>query len=166
MLPEGNEESVGLAYSICMFNSTSLSLLPLSSVTLDTNARTDRARRILPSTTSLDSRKADTILVKSKETLAQGFKRTFSRDVYVHFVGVWDTVSSVGAIIPRSLPFAQGTNYIRNFRQALALDERRARFAEQPYIYDETEPLFVEHSGSYFAIPPDPTSVKELWFAG
>jgi uncharacterized protein (DUF2235 family) len=38
---------------------------------------------------SIFSRKADTVLVEGKETLAQGFKRTFSRDVYVHFVGVW-----------------------------------------------------------------------------
>ena len=38
---------------------------------------------------SVYSRKADTVLVEGRETLAQGFKRTFSRDVYCHFVGVW-----------------------------------------------------------------------------
>ncbi|GAA5979149.1 hypothetical protein JCM5350_007083 [Sporobolomyces pararoseus] len=114
---------------------------------------------------SIFSRKADTILVEGRETLAQGFKRTFSRDVYVHFVGVWDTVSSVGAIIPRTLPFAQGSNYIRHFRQAFALDERRARYAEQPYIFDTSEPPF-SSVGSYFAVPSSPCSVKEVWFAG
>ncbi|GAA5907287.1 T6SS phospholipase effector Tle1-like catalytic domain-containing protein [Sporobolomyces salmoneus] len=115
---------------------------------------------------SVYSRKADTVLVPGKETLAQGFKRTFSRDVYVHFVGVWDTVSSVGALVPRTLPFSQGSKYIRNFRQALALDERRARYAEQPYIFDNTEPPFSEAMGSYFAVPTATCSVKEVWFAG
>ncbi|GAA6016791.1 hypothetical protein JCM11491_001808 [Sporobolomyces phaffii] len=129
LLPEGNEESVAMAYSIF-------------------------------------SRKANTVLVEGKETLAQGFKRSFSRDVYVHYVGVWDTVSSVGALVPRTLPFAQGTNYIRHFRQALSLDERRARFAEQPYIFDTTEPPFSSVAGAYFAAPPAPCSVKEVWFAG
>lgn len=76
-----------------------------------------------------------------------------------------DTVSSVGAIIPRTLPFAQGSNYIRHFRQAFALDERRARYAEQPYIFDTSEPPF-SSVGSYFAVPSSPCSVKEVWFAG
>ncbi|GAA5933528.1 T6SS phospholipase effector Tle1-like catalytic domain-containing protein [Sporobolomyces koalae] len=129
LLPNGNEESVAMAYSIY-------------------------------------ARKADTVLVDGRETLAQGFKRTFSRDVYVQFVGVWDTVSSVGAVIPRTLPFAGGSNYIRHFRQAFALDERRARYAEQPYIFDSSEPPFSSTAGSFFALPAPPCSVKEVWFAG
>ncbi|KAI6161302.1 hypothetical protein EDD17DRAFT_1759354 [Pisolithus thermaeus] len=55
------------------------------------------------------------------------FKKAFSIDVDVEFVGVWDTVNSVG-IIPRRLPFTKANNQIRFFRQALALDERRTRF--------------------------------------
>jgi hypothetical protein len=77
-----------------------------------------------------------------------------------------DTVSSVGALIPRTLPFAQGTNYIRHFRQAFALDEKRARYAEQPYIQDNSEPPFSNVVGSYFAVPTAPCSVKEVWFSG
>lgn len=64
------------------------------------------------------------------------------------------------------MPFAQGSNYIRHFRQAFALDERRARYAEQPYIFDTTQPPFSSTVGSYFAVPAPPCSVKEVWFAG
>ncbi|KAE8244078.1 hypothetical protein A4X13_0g6826 [Tilletia indica] len=60
--------------------------------------------------------------------MSADFKRTFCIDVNVAFVGLWDTVASVG-VIPRTLPFSTGTNEsIRYFRHAIALDERRAKF--------------------------------------
>ncbi|KAL9091130.1 MAG: hypothetical protein Q9159_001547 [Coniocarpon cinnabarinum] len=56
------------------------------------------------------------------------FKDTFCTDVSVYFVGVWDSVSSVG-FIPRTLPFSKSpTNAISYFRHAMALDEHRAKF--------------------------------------
>lgn len=56
------------------------------------------------------------------------FKRTFSTDVNVHFLGCFDSVASVG-IIPRQLPLSTTpTNKPRYFRHAMALDERRAKF--------------------------------------
>ncbi|KAI6136038.1 hypothetical protein F5141DRAFT_4726 [Pisolithus sp. B1] len=59
--------------------------------------------------------------------LSAGFKKAFSIDVDVEFIGVWDTVNSVG-INPRRLPFTSSNSSIRVFRQALALDERRVGF--------------------------------------
>jgi len=75
--------------------------------------------------------------------LSLQFKRTFSIDVRVKFLGVWyvihhisqlpishprrDTVQSVG-LIPRHLPFSGSNNAIVHFRHALALDERRVKF--------------------------------------
>jgi uncharacterized protein (DUF2235 family) len=56
------------------------------------------------------------------------FKRTFCMDVSVHFVGVFDSVASVG-FFPRKLPLSSTpNNKARYFRHALALDERRAKF--------------------------------------
>jgi len=55
------------------------------------------------------------------------FKKTFSIDVDIEFVGVWDTVGSVG-LIPRRLPFTKSNSHIRYFRHAISLDECRARF--------------------------------------
>ncbi|KAK7034621.1 hypothetical protein VNI00_012262 [Paramarasmius palmivorus] len=64
---------------------------------------------------------------KENDEQASEFKATFSTDVDIEFVGVWDTVDSVG-IIPRRLPFTGANDIIRTFRHALALDERRAKF--------------------------------------
>ncbi|KAG8793008.1 hypothetical protein FRC12_004215 [Ceratobasidium sp. 428] len=60
--------------------------------------------------------------------LSEGFKNTFSIKVKIDFVGVFDTVDSVGIIIPKELPFATSNHLIRVFRHAVALDERRVRF--------------------------------------
>ncbi|KAI0081423.1 hypothetical protein K474DRAFT_1656566 [Panus rudis PR-1116 ss-1] len=58
------------------------------------------------------------------------FKRTFCRSVQVDFLGVWDTVASVG-IIPHYLPFIHENTGIKYLRHALALDERRVKFHPQ-----------------------------------
>ena len=79
--------------------------------------------------------------------LSLQFKRTFSIDVRVKFVGVWyvirliyqspvshlrrDTVQSVG-VIPKHLPFSGSNNAVVHFRHALSLDERRGKFI--PYF--------------------------------
>ncbi|CDO73380.1 hypothetical protein BN946_scf185013.g14 [Trametes cinnabarina] len=60
------------------------------------------------------------------------FKKVFSIDVDIDFIGVWDTVSSVG-VIPHTLPFTSSNTAIRVFRHALSLDERRARFQANLY---------------------------------
>ncbi|KAI0368948.1 hypothetical protein BV20DRAFT_434793 [Pilatotrama ljubarskyi] len=60
------------------------------------------------------------------------FKKAFSIDVDIDFIGVWDTVASVG-LVPRTLPFTTSNRAIRVFRHAVALDERRARFQANLY---------------------------------
>lgn len=65
--------------------------------------------------------------------LAAGFKKTFSQEVKIDFVGVWDTVQSTGVLVNRVLPFTDSNTSIRVFRQALALDEHRSRF--RPNLY-------------------------------
>jgi len=58
---------------------------------------------------------------------SNAFKKAFSVDVSIEFVGVWDTVNSVG-IIPRTLPFATSNTIVNTFRHAVSLDERRSKF--------------------------------------
>ncbi|OBZ79069.1 hypothetical protein A0H81_01440, partial [Grifola frondosa] len=60
------------------------------------------------------------------------FKKAFSMDVDIEFIGVWDTVCSVG-LIPRRLPFTSSNTAIRTFRHALSLDEHRAKFKANLY---------------------------------
>ncbi|KAJ6487135.1 hypothetical protein C8R47DRAFT_516070 [Mycena vitilis] len=58
---------------------------------------------------------------------SNAFKKAFSNDVHIDFIGVWDTVDSVG-IIPKRLPFTTSNSVVRTFRHAVSLDERRAKF--------------------------------------
>ncbi|KAG1742356.1 uncharacterized protein EDB91DRAFT_1336135 [Suillus paluster] len=83
------------------------------------------------------------------DLLAAGFKQTFSHDVRVEFVGVWDTVQSTGMLLSRSLPFTNCNTLIKTFRHALALDEHRVKF--QPNLYhrpqsDTADPEFAQMS--------------------
>ncbi|KAG8694223.1 hypothetical protein FRC08_008622, partial [Ceratobasidium sp. 394] len=59
--------------------------------------------------------------------MSNGFKQAFSIDVEINFMGLFDTVNSVG-LIPKELPFAKSNYVVRTFRHAVALDERRAKF--------------------------------------
>ncbi|EJD05526.1 uncharacterized protein FOMMEDRAFT_103603 [Fomitiporia mediterranea MF3/22] len=62
------------------------------------------------------------------------FKKAFSMDVDIEFVGVWDTVASVG-LFPTTLPFTKSNTAIKVFRHALSLDEHRTKF--KPSIYQK-----------------------------
>ncbi|PPR05037.1 hypothetical protein CVT24_010183 [Panaeolus cyanescens] len=65
--------------------------------------------------------------------LCAGFKQTFCQEVKIEFMGVWDTVASVGVIMGRTLPFTNSNESIKTFRHALSLDERRAKFRPNRY---------------------------------
>ncbi|THH01914.1 hypothetical protein EW026_g871 [Hermanssonia centrifuga] len=71
-------------------------------------------------------------------SLAAGFKQTFCRDVKIEFVGVWETVASVGVLMGKTLPFTTANTTIKTFRHALALDEHRAKF--RPNLYHRPPP--------------------------
>ncbi|KAF6754847.1 hypothetical protein DFP72DRAFT_1169843 [Ephemerocybe angulata] len=56
------------------------------------------------------------------------FKKAFSINVDIEFVGVWDTVDSVGIVPAIRLPFTTSNTLVKTFRHAVSLDERRAKF--------------------------------------
>ncbi|KAG8953853.1 hypothetical protein FRC04_001483 [Tulasnella sp. 424] len=111
---------------------------------------------------------------------AAGFKKTFSRSVEVEFIGVWDTVSAVGVVWPRHLPFSSANTTIKTFRHALSLDERRVRF--QPNLWhreaggeaaakrDPEHASLGRHFHPVAAVVDEvrelKTDVQEVWFAG
>jgi uncharacterized protein (DUF2235 family) len=87
--------------------------------------------------------------------LAAEFKQTFSRDCRPHFVGVWDTVSSVGWFSsPVSLPYTGNNPDIAIGRHAVAINERRAFFRTNLWRRAEV---------AYRAGPRD---MKQVWFPG
>ncbi len=85
--------------------------------------------------------------------IAASFKKTFSRECKPHFVGLWDTVSSVGWVYNAvHFPFttAESNADFRLVRHAISIDERRAFFRQ-----------------NLFRRPHDPQQdVREVWFAG
>ena len=69
------------------------------------------------------------------EILAAGFKQTFARDVTVEFLGVFDTVASVGVVLKKNLPFTTANSAVKTFRHALSLDEvSRLPYAKNPAL--------------------------------
>ncbi|QRW27126.1 choline transport protein [Rhizoctonia solani] len=81
-------------------------------------------------------------------TESVGFKKTFSREVKIEFMGVWDTVSSVGLLWPRHLPFTSSNSIVKTFRHAVSLDERRAKFKQNVWHVDSPTPHRDPEQGS------------------
>ncbi|QRV93654.1 hypothetical protein RhiJN_21672 [Ceratobasidium sp. AG-Ba] len=91
------------------------------------------------------------IYSKNDENYKQ-FKKAFCREnVDLHFVGVWDTVASVG-VFPKRFPLVDKCSHITHFRHALALDERRVKFLPEHIL--EERPASENHS------------IKQVWFVG
>ena len=78
----------------------------------------------------------------------------------IHFVGVWDTVASVG-LPPFDLKITArptlGGKQFRHVRQALALDELRAQFAPRAYGQDD---------GAFQMADWGQGDIKQCWFRG
>ena len=94
--------------------------------------------------------------VESAFDLATEFRDTFcSVECKPHFVGVWDTVSSVGWVEnPLKLPFSTSNPAIKHGRHAVSLDEHRAFFRTN---------LWRPRNAAVASAPQD---LKEVWFAG
>jgi uncharacterized protein (DUF2235 family) len=77
------------------------------------------------------------------------FKATLARPCPVHFIGVWDTVSSVGFINNfRSFPHTAHNPDVTRVRHAVSIDERRSTFRQN------------------LMSPVGDQDVKNVWFAG
>jgi len=84
------------------------------------------------------------------ETL-QKFKTTYGRTCKIHFLGLWDSVSTFGWIYdPVFLPYTTNNKSVQAVRHALAIDERRAFFRQLHWG--------LKHR--------DRQNIKEVWFAG
>ncbi len=89
-------------------------------------------------------------------SLAADFKSTFStRICKPWFVGIWDTVSSVGWYEnPLWLPYTSDNSDIEIGRHAIAIDERRAFFRTNLWIWKNPPPQ------------GGPKDLKQVWFPG
>ncbi|KAG9125483.1 hypothetical protein FRC07_007436 [Ceratobasidium sp. 392] len=89
------------------------------------------------------------------------FKRAFCITIEIHFLGVWDTVGSVGvrsvrqtsgAFNRKTLPWIEYNPSVHIFRQALALDENRGNFIPSVWDHERTDSNY--------------QSALEVWFKG
>ena len=88
--------------------------------------------------------------------LAREFKATMSIDCKPYFVGVWDTVSSVGWVEnPLHLPYSSNNSDIAIGRHAISIDERRAFFRTNLW-----------HPAQVGSDPGGPRDLKQIWFPG
>lgn len=79
------------------------------------------------------------------------FKSRFSRECPIAFMGIWDTVSSIGYFGNwKSYPYTRNNKNVATIRHALAIDERRAFYTQNK--------LGSEQSSDQ--------SIREVWFAG
>lgn len=98
------------------------------------------------------------------DAIAQQVSRQFAdpatRHVDIHFIGVWDTVASVG--LPpfdaqfTALPRPENKRFV-HVRQALALDEHRTQFKPRLYARD---------NGPFPTLSGREGSLRQLWFPG
>jgi uncharacterized protein (DUF2235 family) len=89
--------------------------------------------------------------------LAAGFKSIMSRcNPRMRFVGVWDTVSSVGWVEnPLHLPYEANNPDIEVGRHAVSIDERRAFF--RSHLWQMPKDLAAAHG---------PRDLQQVWFPG
>ena len=81
--------------------------------------------------------------------LCKGFAKEFSVYPKIHFLGLWDTVTSVGSVYnPLRLPFTRWNPSVKTVRHAISIDERRKFFRQN--LWSRSNDI----------------DVKQVWFAG
>jgi uncharacterized protein (DUF2235 family) len=80
--------------------------------------------------------------------LASAFKARFSREIKIEFIGIWDTVVSVGGLIGfyKSFPYSRSLGIAKTVRHAVGIDERRKH-----YCYYEVSEKHADCQEVFFA---------------
>lgn len=107
-------------------------------------------------------------------SMSKDFKRAFCMNVSVYFIGVFDSVASVG-LIPRTLPLSS-TPTVKSayFRHCMALDERRSKFKAFRFRQKLAttqgsgwkQAVEMSAAESRFLSSQPETDVLEVWFTG
>jgi uncharacterized protein (DUF2235 family) len=118
---------------------------------------------------------------KTSLTVNSAFKETFCHDVTLRFVGLWDTVSSVGWIQqPLRLLYSAQNPIIQTGRHAISIDERRCFYQDNLWGHalptDETPTLKKQVVGpdgepvldfqDKPVLEPVQQDIVQVWFAG
>lgn len=99
------------------------------------------------------------------------FKRAYSHPCNIRFLGIFDTVKSVGYLLPKNLPHTRHNPIVQTVCHALSLDERRSFYTPTTWggLDADTRPA-VYVPACWGSGSCDPATrcqdVKEVWFAG
>jgi uncharacterized protein (DUF2235 family) len=88
-------------------------------------------------------------------TLVEEFKNTFTRTTppEIEFMGLFDTVNSVGLFIDRMFPYTTRFDHVKQIRHAVSLDERRTKY-KQNLIYPHS------YRPAFFSLKNTPTDCR------
>ena len=89
--------------------------------------------------------------LKRNFDVCEGFKASFSHECKPHFIGVWDTVASLGHIHGKKFSDQSLNPDIKYACQAISIDEKRKKFPIS--LWDETN----KNEGQ---------TIEQVWFSG
>ncbi|KAK9455079.1 hypothetical protein V1511DRAFT_459466 [Dipodascopsis uninucleata] len=86
--------------------------------------------------------------------LTDQFRQTFSQTIPgIYFLGLWDSINSVGLVRNRMFPHTRNIKIVQHLRHAVSVDERRSKFKQNLY--------HVSSNGGESS-----SDVVERWFPG
>jgi uncharacterized protein (DUF2235 family) len=113
------------------------------------------------------------ITSKPDDPVAVGFRASHSIEIDIHFIGVWDTVGSLGIPdIASWFPYARSryqfhdtelSKIVKYAYQALALDEHRPDFA--PTVWTRN-PYTLKPGETLTSKKPEQIEIEQRWFIG
>jgi len=95
---------------------------------------------------------SDIYNTRDNDQIAAGFKETYCQECKPHFIGVWDTVGSLGWVYSKRKFFNTRLNKdVTHGYQAISIDEKRKKFPISVWEEEKLEPG---------------QNVVQVWFAG
>lgn len=94
---------------------------------------------------------SDLYNTRNNDQIAAGFKKTYCNECKPHFVGVWDTVGSLGWWYGKKFFNTRLNKDVRHAYQAISIDEKRKKFPISIWEEEALEPG---------------QNVEQVWFAG
>ena len=135
----------GMLFKMGLLQKGSKNLIPYASKIY--NGRV----RINPNDSAATTKKKEDINAENALT-AKGFKVTYCHPCHPYFIGVWDTVASLGYFFGKRFFDDKLHPDVRYAYHAVSIDEKRRKFPIS--LWDETK------------VDRERQTVKQVWFAG
>ncbi len=135
----------GMLFKVGLLQKGSKNLIPYAS-------RIYNGRRRIKSSDSASTRTKKEVVNAENEITARGFKETYCHPCHPYFIGVWDTVASLGYFFGKKFFDHKLHPEVRYAYHAVSIDEKRKKFPIS--LWDESN------------INKNQQTIKQVWFAG